>query len=118
MNTIVNWLNRRGFFSRGTEKIEITVETKESWEINWFRRSKTSQCPHCKAETVFVPADLGLQIIKADGNEIEKLISDGKIHFTDTNDKEKMICLTSLKNEYETRKNTLKIIKNSDSENL
>lgn len=118
MNTITDWLNRRGFFSRRREKIEITVETKESWEINWFRRSKTSECPNCQAETIFIPAVMGIQIIKTDENEFEKLISDGKIHFTGSTDKEKMICLTSLKNEYDARKNPLKIIKNADSENI
>lgn len=118
MNTIANWLNRRGFFSRRREKIEITVETKESWEINWFRRSKTSQCPHCRAETIFIPAEIGNQIIKADEDEFEKLLSDGKIHFTNSTDQEKMICLTSLKNEYETQKNIVKLVKNADSENF
>ncbi len=118
METMRQWLNWWKIFTRSKQKIEITVETKESWEINWFRRSKTSLCPVCKMETVFVPAELGVRIMETDKTEIEKLISDGKAHFNESSGTEKLICLSSLKNEVEGRTTSMKFLQNEDSENL
>lgn len=107
---MAQWLNWRWLFWRRREKIEITVETTESWEIHWLRRSKTENCPFCQAEAIFVPRDLGAQIIRADLDAIEKMVTSGKVHVTLSDDKESLICLASLKKSVE-KKSVRKILK-------
>lgn len=112
MNIMAQWLNRLGIFPRRKEKIEITVETKESWEINLFRQSRTDFCPRCKSDTVFIPPDLGVRIVGDGIEKIEDLMKSGAVHFTNT--PEKLVCLSSLKNEFESPAEKTKIVKNGN----
>lgn len=99
MFTMAQWLSWRWLFSRRKERIEISVETKESWEVHWFKKSRAELCPLCEAETIFIPLDLGAQIIQASVEEIENLVKNGNVHFRQTAEMERLVCLSSLKKE-------------------
>lgn len=94
---MTQWKNLRDFFSRQKEKVEITVETKESWEVHWFKKSRAELCRVCKAETIFVPTNLAAQIVRAEKVPIENLLTDEEIHFRQSSNEEKLVCLASLK---------------------
>lgn len=116
MFTMAQWLNWRWLFSRRRERIEISVETKESWEVHWFKKSRAELCPLCEAETIFIPFDLGAQIIQTEVEEIENLVRNGKVHFRQTAEMEKLICLSSLKKSME--KNSTQNFLKEKGENL
>lgn len=101
MNTMAQWFDWRRLFSPRKEKIEVTVETNESWEIHLFRKSTTEFCRTCRTKTIFVPSELGARIIQTDNAVIENLLSSGKVHFYESPEKEKLICLSSLNGEFE-----------------
>lgn len=113
---MAQWFNWRGLFSRRRERIEISVETRESWEVHWFKKSRAEHCPLCEAETIFIPFDLGAQIIQVDMEAIENLVKSGKVHFRQTPEMEKLICLSSLKKSME-KGSTQKLLKEK-GENL
>ena len=98
---MAQWFDWRRLFSPRRKKIEITVETNESWEIRWLRKSRTELCRTCKTETVFVPSELGAQIAQTEIEVIENLLSSGKVHFYESPEREKLICLSSLNGEFE-----------------
>jgi hypothetical protein len=110
MYKMTQWFFRHGLFWRRREKIEITVETKESWEISWLRQSKTEFCSICQTETIFLPPELGAQIANVESSAIESLIVRGKIHIKQTPPEEKLVCLASLKRELE-KENKTKFLK-------
>lgn len=94
---MTQWLDWRRMFARRKEKVEITVETRESWEVRWFRQSRAEQCPTCRAETIFIPPEIAAEIIQADAETIKNLMESGRVHFGDTAENERLICLSSLK---------------------
>ena len=93
---MAQWFNWRGLFSRRRKRIEISVETRESWQVCRFKESITELCPLCRAETIFIPLDSGVRIFQSDVYIIENLIKTGKVHFRQSADMEKLICLFSL----------------------
>lgn len=97
----MQWFCEHEWFKRDRERIEITVETKESWEIHWLRQSRAQMCRICQTETIFIPVDLGTQIVQTENRFVENLIADGKIHFRQSADNDRLICLASLKKEIE-----------------
>ena len=98
---MAQWKILRGLFSRPKEKIEITIETNESWEISWFRKSRTESCPVCRTETISVPEELGAEIIGKDLSEIRELMRNEEIHYFNPDGNETLICLASLKKAFE-----------------
>lgn len=91
------WLDWRRMFARQKEKIEITVETSESWEVQWFRQSKTECCPTCGAETFYIPPEIAAQVIRKDDEAIKNFLKSGQIHYGERAENETLICLSSLK---------------------
>jgi hypothetical protein len=97
MSKLTQWFFGREPESRRKEKVEITVETKETWDVRWFRQSRAEMCLICRTETIFVPLDLAAQIIRTEIERIENLVSNGEIHFREDFENEKLICFASLK---------------------
>ena len=83
-------------FPKQTERIEITVETNESWELQIIKRTQTFRCPHCEAEAIFIPADLGMKIIETDDEKIKNLIADGTLHLSNLQSEKGLVCLQSV----------------------
>jgi hypothetical protein len=94
---MTQWLFGRRLFSRRPEKIQITVETCETWDVQWFRQSRIELCPICGAETVFIPPPQAAQIVQFDAAELERFLANGNVHFKQTPENERLICLDSLK---------------------
>lgn len=94
---MTQWLDWRRMFARRREKIEITIETSESWEIRRFRQSQAERCPVCRAETIFIPPDLAAQIAQTSENAIEDILKNAAVHFIENAEKQPLICLSSLK---------------------
>lgn len=94
---MTQWKNFRKFLSREKEKIEITIETKESWEINWLRKSRVEFCGICRAETIFISAQVLRQIVKDENFLFEMLLEEKNLHFQNDQNRENLICLTSVK---------------------
>ena len=86
------------FFSKQTERIEITVETNEFWEMQIVKRTRTFRCPKCEAETVFIPADLGMKIIETDDGKTTNPIAEGTLHTSNLQGEKVLVCLQSLQN--------------------
>jgi hypothetical protein len=91
-------------FRKQKERIEITIETNESWEVHSLQKTVTNHCQECGKETVFVPTDLGMQIAQANEEEITNLLTAGKLHLTDSAEEKKLVCLQSLKKKFGTDK--------------
>lgn len=98
---MTQWFLELGLFRRRKERIEIAVETNETWKVEWFRESRSELCPVCGAETIFIPAEIGAQVVRADSAVIEDLLDTGQVHSSDGADGESRICLSSLKRSME-----------------
>lgn len=104
--------NMQKFFSRlfpkRKEKIEIIIKTNESWELHLSQKTKMKFCPECKTETVFVPGDLGTQIVQKDAKTISDLISNGSLHISSSPDSKSFICMRSLNKEFAENESRMK----------
>ncbi len=89
-----NW---RGWFSRRKEKIEVSVETQESWKINWLKKSRIAYCPACKTDTFFISMESAAQTINNEKRFVENLSADKKVHFRQRENEKTLVCLASLK---------------------
>lgn len=101
MGRITQWLSGLSPFKGPKARIEITVETNETWDVQWFRQSKSELCPVCGAETIFIPFDLGTQVVRAETRFIEELIEHSQVHFSRAGPEKQLICLSSLKRSVE-----------------
>lgn len=101
MQKMTQWFFGLVPFRRRKEKIEITVETNETWGVQWFRQSKSEICPVCGSVTIFISPDLGAQLVQADISLIRGLIDSGQVHFNESDKNEQLICLSSLKRSME-----------------
>lgn len=72
-------------------------------------------CPKCGMETIFVPSDLGNQIVRIDKETISDLIAEGRIHLENSPDTKSFICLQSLKNELGKDKTEMKIVESKSN---
>lgn len=97
MFTMAQWCNWRRLFSRRREKIEISVETKESWEIRWTNRSNKQLCPFCQIETLFLPVDEIALMLRVELRFVEKLLNQENVHFLITKENEYLICVDSVR---------------------
>lgn len=103
-------------FPARRERIEITIETDESWEMRLFSGVKIRCfCSLCDRVTDFVPAELGRRIIRSDEETFADLVADGSIHSADGGTgAEQMLCLASLKNETETDEESSAVTRRKD----
>lgn len=106
MHKMAQWFFGLRPFRRREGRIEITVETNETWGIQWFRQRESEHCPKCGAETVFVPADTGTEVPKADIEFLRRLIDNGRVHIKEVSDKDRLIRLNSLERVTNEDKNT------------
>jgi hypothetical protein len=97
MQKMTQWFSDLGFFRHRKARIEITVETNETWGVEWFRQSRGELCPTCGAETIFIPSNLGAQVVRVEEELIDGLIENGRVHFSEGGEDERLICLSSLK---------------------
>lgn len=61
-------------------------------------------------ETIFVPSDLGNQIVRIDQENIADLIVEGRLHLSNSPETKSFICLQSLKDELGKDKTEIKIV--------
>jgi hypothetical protein len=101
MQRMTQWFFGLRIFARQKKKVEITVETSETWGIKWFRQSKSEICTQCGAETIFVSPDLGVQIVGPEPAVIYGLIDSGRVHSNGKQGHERLICLSSLRQSLE-----------------
>ena len=94
---MAQWFNWRALFSRRREKIEISVETKESWEFRRTKRSNKQLCPFCQIETLFLPVDEIALMLRVEIHFIEKLLDEENIHLVTTPENEYLLCVDSVK---------------------
>ena len=87
-------------FPKHKERIEIKIETKESWEAHKLQKTKIKYCSQCKAETFFVSSDLAQEIVRVNEEKIADLITDGTIHLSDSPERKSLLCLQSVRNKF------------------
>ena len=100
----------RRFFFKQNEKIEITIQQNESWELHTLQKTRTKFCKKCGVETIFIPFDLGLQIVNADESAKADLIANENLHLSNSVEASNLVCLQSLQSEYKREKTVKKIL--------
>lgn len=95
MQRMTQWFFRLGTLAR-KKRVEITVETNETWGIKWFRQSKSELCSRCCAETFFISPDLGAHVVCLEPAVVNGLIDSGLVHSNGKQGHERLICLSSL----------------------
>lgn len=81
------------------QRIEITIETKESWEMQRRQKRRVRYCPECGSEGVFIPADLCGKIGEIDSESLTGFMANGRLHLLAIPKEKSLVCLNSLKNE-------------------
>jgi hypothetical protein len=72
--------------------------------LHSLHKTRTKLCKKCGIETIFVPFDLGLQIVKADIVAKVNLLSNGNLHLSDSHETANLVCLQSLQSEFRQEK--------------
>ncbi len=103
MLTIMQRLFER-LFPKAKEKIEITIELSESWEVHHLEKTKIRYCSKCGTETFFVPGNLAQEIVHADDETIAQLLANKNLHLSGSPENKSLICLKSLKTELTNKK--------------
>lgn len=91
-------------FLRDKEKIKITIETNESWEVQLLQKTIIKHCEKCGTETFFVPGKLAKEIVHSDDMTIKELLENGNLHLNISPENKSLICLRSLKIELKDKK--------------
>lgn len=88
------WPLRR--FHKRRERIEITIETSETWDYQWLRENRSEDCPKYGCESVFVPPDVGAEVIRVDTTLLNGWAETGRVHFSEYPTDDRPFCLKSL----------------------
>ncbi len=109
MPTFMQKIWRKFFFDQ-SEKIEITIQQNESWEFHTLQKTRTKFCTECGVETIFVPLDLGFQIVNAEESAKADLIANGNLHLSNSVESANLVCLQSLQSEYKQERCVKKVV--------
>jgi hypothetical protein len=59
MQKMSQWIRAHRPFQRRSERIEITIETSETWDLEWRSQSRNEVCPKCGCESTLLPLNAG-----------------------------------------------------------
>jgi len=77
-------------------RTEITVETEEVWIIKRSRQAAPAWCSQCAATTWMIAPKQASLVSEQSLSAIRRQVTEGQLHFTETEEGQLLICLNSL----------------------